>query len=279
MSAATTSGGNATRLPALFIPHGGGPCFFMDPPANDPQAWDAMAAYLRGIAASLPAKPRAILVISAHWETPRPTVTTAARPSMLFDYYGFPEHTYRLEYPAPGSPELASRVRALLAAAGIASDEDAARGYDHGVFVPFLLMFPDADIPVVQLSLRADLDPAAHVAIGRAIAPLRDEGVLIVGSGMSYHNLRRFWSTDAVDVESASAFDTWLTDAIETRDADGREAKLVAWANAPGARSAHPRSEHLLPLMVAAGAGDDDAGRRVYSDRVFGKAVSGFEFG
>ena len=190
-----TSSGNDTRQPTLFIPHGGGPCFFMDPPPNDPHAWDAMAAYLRGIAASLPAKPRAILVISAHWETPRPTVMTAAHPPMLFDYYGFPEHTYKLEYPAPGSPELASRVRALLADAGIASDADDARGYDHGVFVPFLLMFPDADIPIVQLSLRGDLDPAAHIAIGRALAPLRDEGVLIVGSGMSYHNLRRFWST------------------------------------------------------------------------------------
>jgi len=277
MNAPTTPGDDGTRLPSLFIPHGGGPCFFMDPPPNDPHAWDAMAAYLRGIAASLPAKPRAILAVSAHWEAPRPTVTTAARPSMLFDYYGFPEHTYKLDYPAPGSPVLASRVRALLSGAGIASDGDDARGYDHGVFVPFLLMFPDADIPVVQLSLRADLDPALHVAIGRALAPLRDEGVLIVGSGMSYHNLRRFWSTDAADVEAARAFDAWLTDAVETDDADAREAKLVAWANAPGARTAHPRSEHLIPLMVAAGAGD--VGRRTYSDRVFGKAVSGFEFG
>jgi len=251
----------------------------MDPPPNDPHAWDAMAAYLRGIATSLPAKPRAILVISAHWETPRPTVMTAARPSMLFDYYGFPEHTYKLDYPAPGSPELASRVRALLAGAGIASDADDARGYDHGVFVPFLLMFPDADIPVVQLSLRADLDPAAHVAIGRALAPLRDEGVLIVGSGMSYHNLRRFWSTDVQDVEGARAFDAWLAETVESADASAREANLVAWANAPGARTAHPRSEHLLPLMVAAGAGGADAGHRAYSDRVFGKAVSGFRFG
>ncbi|HEX5122306.1 MAG TPA: class III extradiol ring-cleavage dioxygenase [Rhodanobacteraceae bacterium] len=272
----STTSDNGPLQPTLFIPHGGGPCFFMDPPPNDPHAWDAMAAYLRGIAASLPAKPRAILVISAHWETPRPTVMTAARPSMLFDYYGFPEHTYKLSYPAPGSPELASRVRALLAGAGIASDEDSARGYDHGVFVPFLLMFPDADIRVVQLSLRADLDPAAHLAIGRALAPLRDEGVLIVGSGMSYHNLRRFWSTETSDVESARAFDGWLTDAIESGDAG---AKLVDWATAPGARTAHPRSEHLLPLMVAAGAGDGDAGRRTYSDRVFGKAVSGFQFG
>jgi aromatic ring-opening dioxygenase catalytic subunit (LigB family) len=251
----------------------------MDPPPSDPHAWDAMAAYLRAIASSLPAKPRAILVISAHGETPRPTVMTAERPPMLFDYYGFPEHTYRLEYPAPGSPELAARVRALLAGAGIASDEDSARGFDHGVFVPFLLMFPDADVPVVQLSLRADLDPASHVAIGRALAPLRDEGVLIVGSGMSYHNLRRFWSTDESDVEAARAFDAWLADAVETDDADAREAKLVAWANAPGARAAHPRSEHLLPLMVAAGAAHGDGGRRVYSDRVFGKAVSGFRFG
>jgi aromatic ring-opening dioxygenase catalytic subunit (LigB family) len=269
----------ATRLPTLFIPHGGGPCFFMDPPPNDPHAWDAMAAYLRGIAASLPAKPRAILVISAHWETPRPTVMTAARPSMLFDYYGFPEHTSQLDYPAPGSPELAARVRALLAGAGIASDEDSARGYDHGVFVPFLLMFPEADVPVVQLSLRADLDPAVHLAIGQALAPLRDEGVLIVGSGMSYHNLRRFWSTDATDVEAARAFDAWLAETLEAGDAGNREANLAAWENAPGARTAHPRSEHLLPLMVAAGAGGADAGRRAYSDRVFGKAVSGFQFG
>jgi aromatic ring-opening dioxygenase catalytic subunit (LigB family) len=270
---------SSARMPTLFVPHGGGPCFFMDPPPGDPQAWDAMASYLRGIAASVGAKPRAILVISAHWETPRPTVMTAERPSMLFDYYGFPEHTYRLRYPAPGSPALASRVRALLSSEGIASDEDAARGYDHGVFVPFLLMFPDADIPVVQLSLRADLDPAAHIAIGRALAPLRDERVLIVGSGMSYHNLRRFWSTDANDVECARAFDAWLADAVETADADERSARLIDWANAPGARTAHPRSEHLLPLMVAAGAGGGDRGTRTYSDWIFGKAVSGFQFG
>jgi aromatic ring-opening dioxygenase catalytic subunit (LigB family) len=267
------------RQPALFIPHGGGPCFFMDAPPGDPHAWDAMAAYLRGIAASLPERPRAILVISAHWETERPTVMAAERPPMLFDYYGFPEHTYRLRYPAPGSPALAARVRELLAGAGIESDADVQRGFDHGVFVPFLLMFPDADIPIVQLSLRADLNPSAHLAIGRALAPLRDEGVLIVGSGMSYHNLRRFWSTDAEDVEAAHAFDAWLASSIETADGATRDAHLADWANAPGARAAHPRSEHLLPLMVAAGAADGDRGRRTYGDRVFGKAVSGFRFG
>jgi aromatic ring-opening dioxygenase catalytic subunit (LigB family) len=269
----------ATRLPTLFIPHGGGPCFFMDPPPGDPQAWDAMAAYLRGIAASIGTRPRAILVISAHWETARPTVGTNARPAMLFDYYGFPEHTYQLKYPAPGSPALASRVRELLAQADIAADEDPARGYDHGVFVPFLLAFPDADIPVVQLSLRADLDPAAHLAIGRALAPLRDEGVLIVGSGMSYHNLREFWSTRPEDVEAAARFDNWLAAAVENPESAARDKQLAAWAAAPGARAAHPRAEHLLPLMVAAGAAANDPGRRTYRDRVFGKAVSGFQFG
>jgi aromatic ring-opening dioxygenase catalytic subunit (LigB family) len=269
----------ATRLPTLFIPHGGGPCFFMDSPPGDPHAWDALAGYLRGIASSIGARPRAILVISAHWETARPTVASNERPALLFDYHGFPEHTYRLKYPAPGSPELAARVRELLAAAGIDSDEDSARGFDHGVFVPFLLAFPDADIPIVPLSLRADLDPAAHLAIGRALAPLRDEGVLIVGSGMSYHNLREFWSTRPADVEAAERFDAWLAAAVENAESTHRDAALVSWTQAPGARPAHPRAEHLLPLMVAAGAGGADIGRRTYSDRIFGKAVSAFQFG
>ncbi|HET7134889.1 MAG TPA: class III extradiol ring-cleavage dioxygenase, partial [Casimicrobiaceae bacterium] len=144
MNAPTTPGDDGTRLPSLFIPHGGGPCFFMEPPPNDPHAWDAMAAYLRGIAASLPAKPRAILAVSAHWETPRPTVTTAARPSMLFDYYGFPEHTYKLDYPAPGSPDVARRVVELLTEAGIEAREDPSRGFDHGVFAPLYVMYPEA---------------------------------------------------------------------------------------------------------------------------------------
>ena len=169
-----------------------------------------MAAYLRGIAASIGQRPTAILVISGHWEEAQPTVHVGRNPPLLFDYYGFPEHTYRLSYPAPGSPELAKRVRDLLAAAGIDSGEEAERGLDHGVFVPFLLVYPEADIPVVQLSLRQDLDPAAHLAIGRALAPLRDEGVLIVGSGMSFHNLRAFGSTDPRVIEAAQRFDDWL---------------------------------------------------------------------
>lgn len=263
------------RQPTLFIPHGGGPCFFMDPPDFAPHLWDKMAAYLRGIAEGLPERPKAVLVISGHWETQRPAVNVAERPGLLFDYYGFPEHTYRLAYPAPGAPVLAERVTALLQAAGIASDTETERGLDHGVFIPLMLVFPDADVPVLQLSLQERLDPAEHLAVGRALAPLRDEGVLIVGSGMSYHNLRDFFSPRG-DAE-AEAFDAWLADALA--DPDGRAEALAAWSRAPGARACHPREEHLLPLMVAAGAAEGERGARTYSDHIIGKAISGFQFG
>jgi aromatic ring-opening dioxygenase catalytic subunit (LigB family) len=248
----------------------------MDTPPGWPKdTWDRMAAYLRGIDASLGQRPKAVLVVSGHWETDRPTVNTAAQPPLLFDYYGFPEHTYRLTYPASGAPALARRVRDLLADAGIETDEDAGRGLDHGVFVPLKLVYPDADVPVLQMSLRSDLDPEAHLAIGRALAPLRDEGVLIVGSGMSYHNLPKLMS--GRDNEEAAAFDAWLASALE--GPRGRAERLAAWEAAPAARASHPRAEHLLPLMVAAGAAEGEAGVRDYADRVLGKAVSGFRFG
>jgi aromatic ring-opening dioxygenase catalytic subunit (LigB family) len=267
------------RLPTLFIPHGGGPCFFMEEGIGPKGTWDRMATYLRGIADAIGQKPKAILVISGHWEEARPTVHVGRNPPLLFDYYGFPEHTYRLRYPAPGSPELAAQVRALLDKAGIESGEEAERGLDHGVFVPFLLIYPQAEIPVVQLSLRQDLDPAAHLAIGRALVPLREEGVLIVGSGMSYHNLRHFGSMDPRVTEGARRFDDWLTAAVEESDAARRADALQSWSAAPDALLCHPRAEHLAPLFIAAGAAGDDRGRRTYSDRIMGKAVSGFQFG
>jgi aromatic ring-opening dioxygenase catalytic subunit (LigB family) len=268
------------RLPTLYIPHGGGPCFFMETAPGLPRdMWDGMAAYLRGIGDSLGTRPKTVLVISGHWETERPTVNTAARPPLLFDYYGFPEHTYRLTYPVPGSPTLARRVRELLGAAEIASDEEPERGLDHGVFVPFKLIFPDADIPVVQLSLNRSLDAASHLKIGRALTPLREEGVLIVGSGMSYHNLRDLYSSDPRALRAAAEFDAWLGEAVVEADYATRERKLAAWHQAPGARAAHPRPEHLIPLMVAAGAAGEDAGRRSYNEPLLGKPISGFRFG
>lgn len=268
------------RLPTLYIPHGGGPCFFMETPPGLPRdLWEKMAAYLRGIDASIGVRPTAALVISAHWEAPRPTVGTAARPLLLFDYHGFPEHTYRLTYPAPGSPALARRVRELLSAAGIESDEDAERGLDHGVFVPFKLIYPAADVPMVQLSLQRGLDAATHVSIGRALGPLRAEGVLVVGSGMSYHNLGDMFADEPRASQAAEDFDRWLNDAVSEPTAAARARQLAAWRDAPGARAAHPRAEHLIPLMVAAGAAQQDRGRRTYSERLLGKAISGFQFG
>jgi len=270
---------DAGRLPTLFISHGGGPWPFMESAFGPPGMWDGLDAYLRGIDGDVGRRPKAALVVSAHWEEPRPTVNTGRQPPLLFDYYGFPEHTYHLRYPAPGSPEIAARVHELLAAAGIDAGEDAGRGYDHGVFIPFMLIYPGADVPIVQLSLQRDLDPAAHLAIGRALSPLRDEDVLIVGSGLSYHNLRQLMASDAQVVADAEDFDAWLTEAVEQPDAAERERRLIAWEAAPGARSSHPRSEHLVPLFVAAGAAGDDSGRRSYSDHMVGKAVSAFRFG
>ena len=271
---------NPGRLPSLYIPHGGGPCFFMDTPPGLPRdLWDRMAAYLRGIDASIGVRPKAVLVISGHWETERPTLNIATRPPLLFDYYGFPEHTYRLTYPVAGSPTLARRVREVLAAVEIPSDEEPERGLDHGVFIPFKLIYPDADVPVVQLSLNRNLDATTHLNLGRALAPLRDEGVLIVGSGMSYHNLRDLFSADPRAMSAAADFDAWLNEAVTASDPAAREKKLAAWHQAPGARAAHPRPEHLIPLMVAAGAAGEDLGRRTYNELLLGKPVSGFQFG
>lgn len=266
----------AKRQPTLYIPHGGGPCFFMEWTTGPRDTWDNIAAYLRGIAGTLPEKPKALLVVSAHWEEDVPTVTTAESPKLVYDYYGFPPHTYELTWPAPGAPALAKRVLALLGAAGIAAREDATRGFDHGVFVPLKVAFPEAEIPTVQLSLSKSLDPKEHLAIGRALAPLRDEGVLVIGSGLSYHDIRGLMTGRGKD--DAARFDAWLAEAIAKSPPD-RDRALEAWKSAPAARQAHPREEHLIPLMVAAGAGGEDHGKRVLRDEPLGIAVSAVQFG
>lgn len=267
------------RLPTLFIPHGGGPCFFMEPmPGMPADTWDKMAAYLRAIPQTLGQRPKALLIISGHWESDQATVLNTDNYELLYDYYGFPEHTYSLTYPAHGSADVAARVRELLGQSGIDTDEEHERGLDHGVFIPFKLIYPDADIPIVQLSLLRSLDPAAHFAIGKALAPLRDEGVLIVGSGLSFHNLRTFFRTDAASKEASANFDTWLGKAVTAAPAQ-REQLLADWQQAPNARDCHPRSEHLIPLMVVAGAAASEPGYIAYNDMVLGKSVSGFQFG
>lgn len=263
--------------PSIYFPHGGGPCFFMPAPPDEPERWVGMAAYLKSLPSLLPRKPDALLVISAHWEMPRPTVLTQAHPGLLFDYYNFPPYTYELTYPAPGAPELGAKVRKLLADAGIESDEDATRNYDHGIFVPLKVAFPDADIPILQLSLQTDLDPAQHVAIGKAIASLRQENIVIIGSGLSFHNMRGF--PDPRLNEPAVVFDQWLTQTLCEVPAEERETRLGHWLDAPYARLIHPREEHLLPLMVAAGAANGDAGKRMFNGTIWGKTVSAYHFG
>ncbi len=263
-----------SKLPTYFIPHGAGPCFFMQWSRGPADTWDKTAAWLRSLVASLPERPKALLVISGHWEAPIFTVGSGGRPALIYDYYGFPEETYRLRFDAPGSPPLALRVRELLAQAGLPAAADPQRGWDHGVFIPLKLATPDADIPVVQLSLRQDLDPAAHLAAGRALAPLREQGVLIVGSGMSWHNMRGF---GPAFTGKSRGFDAWLSDAVT--DPARREEAILHWSDAPFAREAHPREEHLAPLFVAAGAAHGEPARRAFHDLAMDVAISGYAFG
>jgi len=257
--------------PALFIPHGGGPCFFMDDPHG---TWTGMARFLADLPARLPETPTAILVASGHWESDGFGFTAAERPGLIYDYRGFPPHTYQLRYDAPGAPALAARAAGLLRGAGLSAFEDAERGLDHGVFVPLKVAFPDAHVPVVEMSVERSLDPELHRRAGAALAPLRDEGVLILGSGMSFHNMRGYG--DPRFTEPSRAFDRWLS-AAAAADPETRRRRLADWANAPAARLSHPREDHLIPLMVAAGA-SQAPGTRIYGEEVMRTALSGFSF-
>ena len=265
-----------TRQPTFFLSHGGGPWPWLD--GEFRRGFDWLEASLKALPAQLPAPPRAVLAVSGHWEEADFTVSTAPRPGMVYDYFGFPEHTYAISYPAPGAPEIAARVVELGHAAGIAIGSDPTRGFDHGTFSMMQPMYPGADVPVVSLSMRHGYDPDAHIALGRALAPLRDEGVVIMGSGLSWHNLRMF---DPRAAQPSAAFDAWLRRALTTADPAARIAELEAWERAPSARTAHPREDHLIPLMVAVGAAGDDPATCIYSqnDLRGGITVSAWRFG
>lgn len=264
--------------PTYYIPHGGGPCFFMDTPPGIPtDTWESMAAFLKGIDEELGERPRAVIVISAHWQRNNPTIYRQEKPALLYDYYGFPPHTYELTYPVSGDQQLTEEIAEALREGGFAPEFEDKRGLDHGVFIPFKLIYPDADVPIVQLSMLRGDSPEDHIKLGKALAPLREKGVLIVGSGLSYHNLRTFFHQPLAQDKASGDFDRWLTDAV--LDVPNRDAKLNVWETAPAARACHPTEEHLLPLMVAAGAAEDEAATQVYSDWVLGKAVSGYRFG
>ena len=261
------------RFPVLFVSHGGGPWPWVD---GMKEIFARTAREFAALPQRLPAKPKAVLMITGHWEAPEFSVSTAEKPPMDYDYYGFPEHTYKLQYPAPGSPAVAARVKELVTEAGMPCHEDPQRGFDHGTFVPLSLMYPDADVPVVLLSMKSSYDPAEHIRVGQAIAPLRDEGVLIMGSGLTYHNMRGFRQPASMPV--SEAFEGYLHQAIQQRDAAERNRMLVDWQSAPAARLAHPREDHLLPLMVVAGAAGADAGAQIFVDVAMNVAMASYEF-
>lgn len=266
---------DTARLPTYFISHGGGPW----PYIPDMRArMQVLEASLIDIPRQIDTVPRAILMVSGHWEAPEFSVMGNAHPTMVYDYYGFPDYTYSIKYQAPGAPDVARRAQQLIQSAGMAARIDEQQGFDHGTFAPLAVMYPKADVPVLQLSLKSGYDPAEHIAVGRALAPLRDEGVLIVGSGLSYHNLRSMGPAARVP---SRQFDDWLQQAVVESTPARRTAQLLDWSHAPGARQSHPSEDHLVPLMVAVGAAEDEPATLVYHEPTFFGAVtvSSFRFG
>lgn len=257
------------RMPTYYLSHGGGPWPWMEIDGHGPH--EVLRASLAELPTEFDEKPRAILMISAHWVTETFAIQRNAAPAMLYDYGGFPEHTYRVQYRAPGSIELADTVAELLHDAAIASVFDEKRGFDHGMFAPMAVMYPDATIPVVQLSIQKSFDPAMHLAVGGALAPLRDHGILIVGSGLSFHNLRAFGEAGRA---SSAQFDRWLFTSLHTDDFSVRSELMTQWEQAPLAREAHPQEDHLVPLFVALGAAERDAATRTYHQDDYFGAIS-----
>ena len=262
------------RMPVYFLSHGGGPWPYVE---GMRQQFAKTEREFRALPERLPSKPKAVLVITGHWEADEFTVSSAGYPPMVYDYHGFPAHTYHIKYPAPGSPHLASRVKTLLSNAGFSAKEDSGRGFDHGTFVPLALMYPNADVPIVMLSLKSGYNPQEHIRVGQALQPLRDEGVLIIGSGLTYHNMKGFGKEESTPI--AEAFENYLNKAIEQDDAKVRNDMLAKWEAAPGARLAHPREDHLIPLMVVVGAAGNDKGRPVFIDHVMKVPMASYEFG
>ncbi len=264
----------AKRLPTYFISHGGGPWPWVP---QMRQTFAVLERSLTDMVSQLGQTPRAVLMVSGHWESDAYKVMGAARPPMVYDYYNFPAHTYEVTYPAPGAPELAEQTADLLRAAGLPTGIDPDRGYDHGVFVPMAVMWPEAGVPLYQVAIRSSYDPAEHFRMGRALAPLRDEGVLIVGSGLSFHNLRMFGPAAK---EPSDAFDGWLTDVLAEAP-EKRTQDLIEWEKAPYARVCHAEEDHLVPLFAALGAAEAEPAERIYHETglMGGVTASSWRFG
>jgi 4,5-DOPA dioxygenase extradiol len=256
----------------LYLSHGGGPLPLLDDPGHQ-----EMVALLGKLPAQLIA-PRSIVVFSAHWESKQPTITAQPKPELLYDYYGFPAESYTIRYPAEGNPELAEKIRTLLGAGGFAPVLTHQRGFDHGLFVPLKLLYPQATIPCLQVSLLTGLDPAAHIRLGKALQSLLQEDILFIGSGFSFHNMHEFFRQPTMETTAANnGFDEWLQQTCMERALaeSEREHRLQYWTQAPHARFCHPREEHLLPLHVCYGLARTAAASS-YRLKILGKQASFF---
>ncbi|THB73116.1 MAG: dioxygenase [Desulfobacteraceae bacterium] len=262
-----TNGSN--RSSALYIPHGGGPLPLMDHPGHHD-----LIRFLKAIPERL-GEPDLILVISAHWEAFVPSVTGDPQPPIEYDYYGFPKECYQITYPAPGAPEMAAQIIDLLDTGQMKPRLDHAKGFDHGLFVPLKLMYPDASIPCLQLSLLASFDPGEHIAMGRALLPLLDDNILVLGSGFSFHNMGAFREKRSDDRDLV--FDQWLRETLTDPAAAAERTReaLKNWEQAPHARFCHPTEDHLLPLHVCLGMASGPA-EVVFNDDVLGRRASAF---
>ncbi len=257
--------------PILYIPHGGGPLPLLGDPGHA-----NLNVFLRGLTPRL-AGARAVVVVSAHWEADQPTVTGAVNPALLYDYSGFPDAAYTITYPAPGDPDLAGRLVAALAGAGITAKSDPDRGFDHGTFVPLKLIAPEAQIPIVQLSLVSGLDPQFHMDMGKTLGALAGDNIAILGSGLSFHNMQVLMARNPAPSAESMTFDRWLNETVLSHTG-ATESALRGWATAPSARHCHPREEHLLPLHVCYGAAQAAGCSpiNIFRDVLLGAQVSGF---
>lgn len=258
----------------IYLSHGGGPM----PILNDP-GHRVMIEFMKNLSSRIN-RPKAIIVVSAHWEEDIPTITGGENPGLFYDYYGFPKESYEIKYPVIGEPNLAKKIKEKLEQKGIDSKIDSLRKFDHGLFIPLKLIYPKADIPSIQISLKSNLDQREHIEIGKAISELEFDDILIIGSGFSFHNMMEFKFDNQIKKDSKNdSFQDWLIDVFTNKDytQEKRESLMNNWEDAPNARYSHPREEHLLPLHVCLGIAGKRA-EKIFDDYILGKRAVAFKW-